>query len=113
MKRFLTLAFTLLMVLSFFVTPGAAAAQPIELDMYFPVSVGGGPDQLISALCRQFHEENPDIIVNPVYAGTYAETRTKVQAALKAGNTPAIALMFSIDLFSLLSMDALYDYDQF
>ncbi|MEA4897734.1 MAG: ABC transporter substrate-binding protein [Christensenellaceae bacterium] len=113
MKRFLTLVFTLLLVLSFFAVPGASAAQPIELDMYFPVSVGGGPDQLISALCRQFHEENPDIIVNPVYAGTYAETRTKVQAALKSGNTPAIALMFSIDLFSLLSMDALYDYDQF
>jgi sn-glycerol 3-phosphate transport system substrate-binding protein len=48
-----------------------------------------------------------------VYAGSYAETRTKVQAAIKSGNTPAIALMFSIDLFSLLSMDVLYDYDSF
>ncbi|MDR2477713.1 MAG: ABC transporter substrate-binding protein, partial [Treponema sp.] len=45
--------------------------------------------------------------------GSYAETRTKVQAAIKSGNTPAIALMFSIDLFSLLSMDVLYDYDSF
>jgi len=88
-------------------------SEVIELDMYFPVSVGGGPDALISALCDQFHSENPGIKVNPVYAGSYAETRTKVQAALRSGNTPAIALMFSIDLFSLLSMDALYDYESF
>jgi len=85
--------------------------EPITLDMYFPVSVGGGPDVLISNLCNEFHEEYPNITVNPVYAGTYAETRTKVQAAIKSGNTPAIALMFSIDLYSLLSMDAIYDFN--
>jgi sn-glycerol 3-phosphate transport system substrate-binding protein len=89
----------------------AAGQDVIELEMYFPVSVGGGPDAIISGLCDQFNAENPGIKVNPVYAGSYAETRTKVQAAIKSGNTPAIALMFSIDLFSLLSMDVLYDYD--
>jgi sn-glycerol 3-phosphate transport system substrate-binding protein len=36
-----------------------------------------------------------------------------VQAAIKAGNTPAIALMFSIDLHALRSMEVLYDYDSF
>lgn len=102
-------------------TAGTSAASPsengagkvIEMEMYFPVAVGGGPDAIISKLCDQFHSENPGIKVNPVYAGTYAETRTKVLSAIKGGNTPAIALMFSIDLHSLLSIDALYDYDQF
>jgi sn-glycerol 3-phosphate transport system substrate-binding protein len=81
--------------------------------MYFPVSVGGGPDAIISGLCDQFNSENPGIKINPVYAGSYAETRTKVQAAIKAGNTPAIALMFSIDLHALRSMEVLYDYESF
>lgn len=94
-------------------TDAAQTGEVVQLDMYFPVSVGGGPDAIISALCDQFHAENPGIKINPVYAGSYAETRTKVQAAIKSGNTPAIALMFSIDLFSLLSMDVLYDYDSF
>lgn len=94
-------------------SPSTPAEKTITLDMYFPVAVGGGPDALISALCKQFTQEHPNIIVNPVYAGTYAETRTKVQAAIKGGNTPAIALMFSIDLFSLKSMDILYDYESF
>lgn len=87
--------------------------EPMELTMYFPVSVGGGPDALIDALCKQYHEENPDITVKPVYAGSYADTRTKVQAAIKGGNTPDMAIMFSIDLYSLLAMDAISDIDSF
>lgn len=89
------------------------AGDPLELTMYFPVSVGGGPDALIDALCAQYHEENPNITVTPVYAGSYADTRTKVQAAIKGGNTPDMAIMFSIDLYSLLAMDAIVDMDSF
>ena len=85
----------------------------MELTMYFPVSVGGGPDALIDDLCAQYHEENPNITINPVYAGSYADTRTKVQAAIKGGNTPDLAIMFSIDLYSLLAMDAIADIDSF
>ena len=85
----------------------------MELTMYFPVSVGGGPDALIDELCAQYHEENPNITVTPVYAGSYADTRTKVQAAIKGGNTPDLAIMFSIDLYSLLAMDAIADIDSF
>ncbi len=81
--------------------------------MYFPVSVGGAPAERIAKLCDQFQEENPGIKVNPVYAGSYADTRAKVQSAIQGNDIPAIALMFSIDLFSLLSMDVLYDYDSF
>lgn len=91
----------------------AETAESMELTMYFPVSVGGGPDALIDALCAQYHEENPNVTVKPVYAGSYADTRTKVQAAIKAGNTPDLAIMFSIDLYSLLAMDAIADMDSF
>ena len=89
------------------------SSDTLELTMYFPVSVGGGPDALIDALCQQYHEENPNVIVTPVYAGSYADTRTKVQAAIKGGNTPDMAIMFSIDLYSLLAMDAIADIDSF
>ena len=90
-----------------------STAEPMELTMYFPVSVGGGPDALIDALCAQYHEENPNITIKPVYAGSYADTRTKVQAAIKGGNTPDLAIMFSIDLYSLLAMDAIADINSF
>ena len=111
MKKTVCLVLSLLILLG--LAPLAAAQEVIELDMYFPVAVGGGPDALISALCEQFAQENPGIKVNPVYAGSYADTRTKVLAAIQGGNTPAVALMFSIDLYQLHSMGVLYDYDSF
>lgn len=86
-------------------------AEPLSLTMYFPVAVGGGPDALIDALCEAYHEENPHIKINPVYTGSYADTRTKVQAAIKAGNSPDMAIMFSIDLYSLRAMDAVAEID--
>ena len=99
MKKLLALFLTVLMILG--MTHLALADDVIELNMYFPVSVGGGPDQLISALCDEFHTEYPGIKINPIYAGSYADTTTKVMADIKAHNTPAIALMFSIDLYQL------------
>lgn len=109
MKKLVSLLLALVLVLG--LLPAALAEDVIELDMYFPVSVGGGPDALINALCEEFHAEYPGIKINPVYAGSYADTRTKVMAAIQANNTPAIALMFSIDLYQLYSMGVLYDYN--
>ena len=111
MKKLLALFLAVLFVVG--VAPLALADDVIELNMYFPVSVGGGPDQLISALCDEFHGEHPEIKINPIYAGSYADTTTKVMADIKAGNTPAIALMFSIDLYQLYSLNVLQDYNQF
>ena len=82
MKKLLSLILAALIALS--MVPMAMAEDVIELDMYFPVSVGGGPDQLISNLCDEFHAEYPGIKINPIYAGSYADTRTKVFAAIKA-----------------------------
>lgn len=64
---------------------GETKDEIIELDMYFPVSVGGRPDAIITALSEQFHEEYPNIKVNPVYSGTYAETRQKCKRQSKEG----------------------------
>ena len=88
------------------------AEEEIQLDMYFPVAVGGGPDRLISALCDEFHAEYPGIRVNPVYAGSYAETTERVLADIAEHKTPAIAMMFSIDLYQLFSLGVLQDFNR-
>ena len=116
-KKTMAMALAGLMLISMAGTTALTAKAEnddvMELTMYFPVSVGGGPDALIDALCEEYHKENPNVKVTPVYAGSYADTRTKVQAAIKGGNTPDLAIMFSIDLYSLLSMDAIADIDSF
>ena len=117
MKKLSKKLLLILLCMTFLVGCGqsatSATAKSLELTMYFPVSVGGGPDALIDALCEEYHKINPNVKINPVYAGSYADTRTKVQAAIKGGNTPDMAIMFSIDLYSLLAMDAIADINQF
>lgn len=93
----------------------AAAPDPapsdVELNFYYPVAVGGPLTKIIDQLCADFTKEHPNIKVNPVYTGSYADTRTKVQTGLKSGTGPDVAIMFSTDLFSLLDLNAIVDID--
>mgnify|MGYP000933573844 FL=1 len=92
-------------------TSSGAAGGNVSLNFYYPVSVGGPLTKIIDQLCADFTKENPNIKVNPVYTGSYADTRTKVQTGLKSGTGPDVAIMFSTDLFSLLDMNAIVDID--
>lgn len=47
----------------------AAANDPIELTMYYPVSVGGALTDVIDGLVDEFESEHPDIAVEAIYAG--------------------------------------------
>lgn len=78
-----------------------------EIDFYFPVAVGGPIANLIDDLVADFEEENPDIKVNPKFGGSYEETMTQVMAAVHGGNAPELAVLFSIDLFTLLENDVI------
>ena len=50
----------------------------------FPVAVGGPITKIIDGYAADFQRENPGIKVTPIYAGTYQDTLTKAQTALKA-----------------------------
>lgn len=111
MKKLLSIVLAMLFLVGMMVP--AMADDPIHLELYFPVSVGGKPAERIKNLCDQFNAETPGIEVEPIYAGSYADTRTKVLAAIDNHKTPAIAMMFSIDLYQLLSTGKLLDWNQF
>jgi len=78
-----------------------------EIDFYFPVAVGGPVADLVDDLADKFSDENPDIKVNPKFGGSYEETMTQVMASVNAGNAPELAVLFSIDLFTLLENDVI------
>lgn len=90
---------------------GSAADTNVQLNFYYPVSVGGPLTKIIDQLCADFTKEHPKIKVNPVYTGSYADTRTKVETGLKSGTGPDVAIMFSTDLFTLLDLNAITDID--
>jgi sn-glycerol 3-phosphate transport system substrate-binding protein len=87
------------------------AEAETEISFYFPVAVGGPITKIIDGYATDFQRENPGIKVTPVYAGTYQDTMTKAQTALKAGSGPQMAVLLSTDAFSLIDDDLILPFD--
>jgi sn-glycerol 3-phosphate transport system substrate-binding protein len=86
--------------------PAILRAQDMrEISFYFPVAVGGPITRIIDGYASDYMRENPTIKVTPIYAGTYQETLTKAQTALKASSGPQLAVLLSTDVFSLIDDD--------
>jgi len=61
----------------------------------------------------EFHKVQPDIKVEPVWGGNYAENMQKTVAALQAGSPPDVAVHLAVDLITLRDMDAVVPLDEF
>jgi sn-glycerol 3-phosphate transport system substrate-binding protein len=88
-----------------------AAETATEISFYFPVAVGGPITRIIDGYAADFQRENPAIKVTPIYAGTYQDTLTKTQTALKANAGPQMAVLLSTDVFSLIDDDLIVPFD--
>ncbi len=88
-----------------------AADTTTEISFYFPVAVGGPITKIIDGYAADFQRENPTIKVTPIYAGTYQDTLTKAQTALKANAGPQMAVLLSTDVFSLIDDDLIVPFD--
>jgi len=91
--------------------PAIGRAAETEISFYFPVAVGGPITKIIDSYATDFMRENPGIKVTPIYAGTYQDTLTKAQTALKANAGPQMAVLLSTDAFSLIDGDLIVPFD--
>ena len=91
----------------------AAEDEKIELTFFYPIGVGGALATLIENLATEFTKENPNIVLNPVFAGNSTETMTKTVSALQGGTPPDFAILPNPELYSLLDMDAVIPLDDF
>ena len=91
-----------LLVLIFAMTVGATYAQDeIVIDFYFPSATANDAEGIFQGYADMFQEENPGISVNPVFTGSYTDTRNTILTELQGGGTgPDVAVMLSIDLYS-------------
>jgi sn-glycerol 3-phosphate transport system substrate-binding protein len=99
-----------LVISALFAAVGPARAET-QLTFYYPIAVGGPLTKVIDGYARQFEQENPGIKVNPIYAGNYDDTRIKALAALKAGQSAPLSVLYSIDLYELIEQDAIIAWD--
>ncbi|EKF41275.1 extracellular solute-binding protein [Nitratireductor indicus C115] len=90
-----------------------AEAEPVEINFYYPVAIGGPVSKIFEGLIERFEEGHPDIKVNPIYSGTYSETFSKALTAYRAGQPPEVAVILSTDMFSLIDEDAIVPMEDF
>ncbi len=64
-----------------------------ELDLFFPVPVQGKLANEMQRLVREFNAAHPDIVVTPVYTGSYDDTNLKTRSAIQAGRPPGAVIM--------------------
>ncbi|MFP4450476.1 MAG: ABC transporter substrate-binding protein [Rhodosalinus sp.] len=73
------------------------AAWAVDLEFYFPVAVGGSAAETIEA----------------IYPGSYADTTTRAITASRGGNPPQLAILLSVDMFTMIDEDIVLPWDDF
>jgi len=89
----------------------SSMAFATELNMFYPVAVGGPLTKLVDKLVQDFEAQNPDINVKAIYSGNYSDTMTKAMTSLKGGNPPTLSVILSTEIFTLIDNDAILAFD--
>jgi len=87
------------------------ASAETELNMYYPIAVGGSLTKVVNGLVEDFQTKNPDIKVNAIYSGNYDDTRVRALSALNSGEPAQLAVMFSIDAYDLIEQELIVPFD--
>jgi len=98
-RKFILLISLLALVLA--VVPSIAQDDPIVVDFYWASAVEGNLPEIFEGYAAQFEEMHPNIDINPVYTGSYNQTRDTI---LAEGDAPLVdvAIMLAIDLYSFV-----------
>ncbi|MBV1700313.1 MAG: ABC transporter substrate-binding protein [Hyphomicrobiales bacterium] len=82
-----------------------------DITFYYPIAVGGPITKILDGYVAEFEKANPDIVVKPVYTGSYQDTTAKALTAAKAGTPPTIAVLLSTDMFTMIDNDLVVPFD--
>lgn len=99
------------LALALFGALSSSAQAATELNMYYPIAVGGALTQVVDGMVTDFMKENPDIKVNAIYSGNYDDTRVRALSAIASGEPAQLAVMFSIDAYDLIEQDLIVPFD--
>ncbi|WP_319529740.1 ABC transporter substrate-binding protein [uncultured Cohaesibacter sp.] len=94
----------------------AATSLPafaVDLQFYFPVSVGGKAADTIQELTDQYVKEHDDVTIDAIYAGSYTDALTKAMTAARGGKAPQLSVLLSTDMFTLIDQDLIEPFDDF
>ncbi len=91
----------IIFVISLLLTSSAFAQDSVVIDFYFPSATANDAEGIFQSYADTFQEQNPGITINPVFTGSYTDTRNAILTELQGGGAgPDVAVMLSIDLYS-------------
>ncbi len=105
------LALVLLLTVAAGMATTPAMAQT-KLQFYYPVGVAGPLARIIDGYVKEFNQAQPNIQVEPVFAGSYTESYSKILAAIRGGTPPDTAIMLSQNLNDILQQDIVIPLDE-
>ncbi len=91
-----------------------AAQETITIDFYYPTAVDAPINAIIQEYADQFMAQNPGIRINPVYTGTYTQTRDTINTEIAGGGKgPDVAVMLTTDLYSFIEEGVIIPLDDY
>jgi len=92
-----------------------AESNVTDIDFMFPLAEGidGSLVDTMNGMVDAFNKENPDIVVTPIYAGSYADEYAKVLARVAEGNPPAVAVTNLYTLPELASLNMIIPLNEY
>ncbi len=102
MKKVTVIVLVLIVVMALGFAQGAKEAptrpEVVKLQVWY--AIGGASGEQFLALAKAFDDARPDIELELTYSGNYADTATKVSAAMISGNAPDAAIMAAGQLYT-------------
>lgn len=93
--------FMLLILIISIASISIAQDEEIVIDFYFPSATANDAEGIFERYAEMFQEDHPNVTINPVFSGSYTDTRTTILTELQGGGAgPDVAVMLATDLYS-------------
>ena len=97
--------------LTSFAAVGSALA--VDLEFYFPVAVGGAAADTIEKLTADYVAANPDVNIEAIYSGSYADTGVKALTAARGESLLKYSRCFQLKCLLNRLRDVIIPFDDF
>lgn len=108
LKNVRFLGFILIAVLLFAAT---AFAEPVKVTLWH--SMGGDIKNVMDGLIEEFNSIQSDVLVQPIYRGTYPEVLNASIAAARAGTAPTLVQIYEVGSLAAIDSGVFVPLDEY
>ena len=75
-------------------------SEKMTLRFFFPIGTAGNLANIMTNLCNEYSEQNPEVSIEAIYAGDYVQTFQRTLTSSRAGNPPDVAVLTNADVWT-------------